>query len=166
MQRNTFHAVNPFSWLNEPSLFAARRAKPPTTGPAFAAGRPEGKAYHRPCRLSRCVSTSATRGERDRARVQARPISLVKGDFGACPKRNPRTVVRQLWGNGKGNFRTRGRFAAATVRGTISLTTEWLTTDTCDGTLVRVGQGVVAVTDLVRRRLVTVRAGQSYLTRP
>ena len=44
---------------------------------------------------------------------------------------------RKLWGDGKGKFRTKGRYAAATVRGT-----RWLTQDTCAGTLVRVTQGV------------------------
>ena len=82
----------------------------------------------------------------------------------ACPKRTlaatkpPRK--RSLWGNGKGKFRTKGRFASATVRGTV-----WLTEDRCDGTLIRVRQGRVQVTDLVRKRSITLRAGQSYLAR-
>ena len=48
--------------------------------------------------------------------------------------------VRRLWGDGKGRFRTKGRYGAATVRGT-----KWLTEDRCNGTLVRVKRGVVAV---------------------
>lgn len=68
--------------------------------------------------------------------------------------------VRRLWGSGKGRFRTRGRHGAATVRGTI-----WLTEDRCDGTLVRVRRGKVAVRDLRKRRTVMVRAGGSYLAR-
>jgi hypothetical protein len=85
-----------------------------------------------------------------------------------CPKRKtsasakgpkpPRT--RSLWGNGKGNFTTNGRYAAATVRGTF-----WLTQDTCNGTLVRVRSGTVRVLDRVRHRMVTVVAGKSYLAR-
>jgi hypothetical protein len=80
-----------------------------------------------------------------------------------CPKRKvaakgPRT--RGLWGNGKGNFTTFGRYATATVRGTV-----WLTQDTCNGTLVRVQSGTVRVLDKVKHRTVTVRAGQSYLAR-
>ena len=67
---------------------------------------------------------------------------------------------RRLWGNGKGRFRTRGRFASAAVRGTT-----WLTEDRCDGTFVRVTVGRVEVFDQVRGRRVTVRAGQSYLAR-
>jgi uncharacterized delta-60 repeat protein len=52
--------------------------------------------------------------------------------------------VRRLWGDGRGRFRTRGRYGAATVRGT-----KWLTLDRCDGTKVRVVRGKVAVEDLV-----------------
>jgi hypothetical protein len=94
-------------------------------------------------------------------------LRLVKGNFAVCPRRKPRgsaataTVVRQLWGDGKGAFRTRGRFAAATVRGT-----NWLTADRCDGTFVRVRQGVIEVNDLPKRRLVTVRAPRTYLATP
>jgi hypothetical protein len=103
--------------------------------------------------------------ENRRAIVELR---LTKGNFSACPKRrkssagqSPTSVVRQVWGNGKGRFRTRGRYGAATVRGT-----RWLTVDRCDGTLFRVAQGVVQVNDVPRRRQVTVRAGGSYLARP
>ena len=64
-------------------------------------------------------------------------------------------------GDGKGRFRTRGRYASATVRGT-----KWLTADRCDGTNVKVARGVVQVADFPQRRQVTVRAGRSYLARP
>jgi uncharacterized delta-60 repeat protein len=68
--------------------------------------------------------------------------------------------VRKLWGDGRGRFRTRGRYGAATVRGT-----RWLTLDRCDGTKVRVVRGKVAVKDLARpnRRPKLLRAGQSTL---
>ena len=49
---------------------------------------------------------------------------------------------RRLWGNGKGRFRTRGRYSAATVRGT-----KWLVEDRCDGTLTKVARGEVEVVD-------------------
>jgi hypothetical protein len=94
-------------------------------------------------------------------------LRLVKGDFSACPKRKPRgtaataKVVRQVWGQGKGAFRTRGRYASATVRGTF-----WLTADRCDGTFVRVRQGVIEVNDVPKRRIVTVRAPRTYLATP
>jgi hypothetical protein len=68
--------------------------------------------------------------------------------------------ARSLWGDGKGNYRTVGRYAAAVVRGTV-----WLTQDTCKGTLVRVQSGTVTVLDAVRHRTVTVPAGKSYLAK-
>jgi hypothetical protein len=93
---------------------------------------------------------------------------LVGGDFRACTRRAisstgalpPTAKVRQLWGKGKGRFRTRGHYAAATVRGTT-----WLTLDRCDGTLVRVSAGKVQVTDFVKRKTVLVSAGKSYLAK-
>jgi hypothetical protein len=75
-------------------------------------------------------------------------------------KKGPRAVLSKLWGNGKGRFRTKGKYSAATVRGTI-----WLTQERCDGTLTRVRRGTVSVRDLKRRRTVTVKAGRSYLAR-
>jgi hypothetical protein len=95
-------------------------------------------------------------------------LKLVKGDFSVCPKRKTSsvgriaaTIVRQLWGDGKGSFRTRGRYASATVLGT-----NWLTADRCDGTNVEVRRGVIRVADLPKRTQVTVRAGRSYLAKP
>ena len=75
----------------------------------------------------------------------------------ALEQATPRKPVRRLWGNGSGNFRTKGRYSSATVRGTI-----WLTEDYCNGTLVRVQQGTVAVRDTVKKRTVLVTAGKSY----
>jgi hypothetical protein len=45
------------------------------------------------------------------------------------------------------------------------LGTIWLTEDRCDGTLIRVLTDKVAVTDLVKHRKVTVKAGHSYLAK-
>ena len=67
----------------------------------------------------------------------------------------------QAFVDGKGRFRTLGRYAGATIRGTI-----WLTEDRCDGTLTHVTRGVVVVRDFRRRVDVTVRAGKSYLAKP
>jgi hypothetical protein len=78
----------------------------------------------------------------------------------AQKKKRSKKKVRHLWGDGKGDFQTRGRGAAATVRGTI-----WLTEDRCDGTLVRVRRGRVAVRDLRLRKTIIVRAGQSYVAK-
>ena len=52
--------------------------------------------------------------------------------------------VRRLWGDGHGRFRTKGRRAAATVRGT-----KWLTEDRCDSTKITVKRGTVVVRDFV-----------------
>jgi len=71
-----------------------------------------------------------------------------------------RRVIRRLRGSGRGRFRIRGRYSAATVRGT-----DWTVTDRCDGTLTTVKRGKVAVRDFRRKRTVTVRAGRSYLAR-
>ena len=78
---------------------------------------------------------------------------------GASAARSKKRLAR-LWGSGKGRFRTRGRFSAATVRGTT-----WLTEDRCDGTLTRVTKGRVAVFDRGLRKRVIATPGRSYLAR-
>ncbi len=75
---------------------------------------------------------------------------------GAKPRHK---VIRHLWGNAKGAFRTKGKYASATVRGT-----QWETLDYCDGTTVIVRVGVVDVLDLVRNVLHSVSAGHSFFT--
>jgi hypothetical protein len=50
--------------------------------------------------------------------------------------------VRRLWADGHGRFRTRGRYSAATVRGT-----RWLVEDRCEGTITEVARGEVEVED-------------------
>jgi hypothetical protein len=71
-----------------------------------------------------------------------------------------RKKVRRLWGEGKGRFRTKGRYGAATVKGT-----KWLTEDRCGSTLVRVKRGRVSVRDAVKRKTVLVTKGHSYAAR-
>jgi hypothetical protein len=73
--------------------------------------------------------------------------------------KKPKT--RKLWGDGKGKFRTRGKYSAATVRGT-----KWLVQDSCAGTLTRVAQGVVSVNDFVLKKTKTVKKGKRYTARP
>jgi hypothetical protein len=94
-------------------------------------------------------------------------LVLKGGSFNRCGARGGRAgaalsrrTIRRLRSNARGRFRTRGRYSAATVRGTV-----WTTTDRCDGTLTRVSRGRVAVRDFRRRRTITVRAGRSYLAR-
>jgi hypothetical protein len=69
--------------------------------------------------------------------------------------------TRKLWGDGKGKFRTRGQYSAATIRGT-----KWLVQDSCAGTLTKVASGVVSVLDNVRHKTILLRAPRSYLARP
>jgi hypothetical protein len=78
----------------------------------------------------------------------------------ADKKKGPKAVLGQLWGSGKGKFRTNGKYSSATVRGTI-----WLVQDRCEGTLTKVTRGTVQVRDFKRKKTVTVKAGQSYLAR-
>ena len=93
------------------------------------------------------------------ARSQCAPL---KGARAAATKKKkgPKAVLGQLWGSGKGKFRTNGKYSAATVRGTI-----WLVQDRCEGTLTKVRRGTVAVRDFKRKKTVTVKAGHSYLAR-
>jgi List-Bact-rpt repeat protein/uncharacterized protein DUF4214 len=93
-------------------------------------------------------------------------ILLTGGNFKACsrttagadakPKPKGKTV-RHAWGNAKGSFRTKGRYAAATVRGTL-----WRTDDYCNGTLITVRRGKLDVFDQVKRKHFLVPAGTSY----
>jgi hypothetical protein len=69
-------------------------------------------------------------------------------------------ILGLLRGKAKGHFRTRGHFAAATVRGT-----EWGVRDRCDGTLTVVTRGVVAVRDFTLHKTVIVKTGHTYLAK-
>jgi fibronectin-binding autotransporter adhesin len=94
-------------------------------------------------------------------------LKLVGGSFAGCPKasraraaarRKKTSSVRHLWGSGKGQFRTQGRYASATIRGT-----KWLTDDRCDGTLIRVTVGAVTVRDLTLKKSLVLKKPKSYL---
>jgi hypothetical protein len=76
-------------------------------------------------------------------------------------RRRSRKRQRSLWGNSKGDFRTKGSYASATERGT-----RWLTQDTCAGTLIHVTQGEVTVDDLPHHRTFLLKAPHSYLAHP
>jgi hypothetical protein len=101
----------------------------------------------RPGQPAKRVTTLLLTGESFKACTARKSAS-------AAAKRKP---VRHVWGNAKGEFRTKGRFAAATVRGTL-----WLTTDFCDGTNIRVLRGRIDVFDRVKRKHILVTAGHSY----
>ncbi|MEV4421893.1 hypothetical protein AB0L40_18195, partial [Patulibacter sp. NPDC049589] len=92
-----------------------------------------------------------------RAVPAAKAVSKAKAKKKA-KKKKPK-VGRRLWGDGKGDFRTRGARATASVRGT-----RWLVEDRCDQTTrVRVFTGVVSTRDRVRNRRVTLTEGGEYI---
>ena len=105
-----------------------------------------------------------------KATVPIAQLTLVGSSFRSCA-RTSRSVraaavkkgksVRHLWGEGSGAFRTKGRYASATIRGT-----RWLTDDRCNGTLVRVAAGAVTVRDLKRRKSLALRAPRTYFAAP
>jgi len=82
------------------------------------------------------------------------------GSGAAASSKHKHGTTRRLWGDAKGNYRSVGRYGAATVGGT-----KWLTQDSCAGTLVRVARGIVSVNDFARHRTVLVRAPKSYLAK-
>jgi hypothetical protein len=94
-------------------------------------------------------------------------LALTGGDFSGCTPGAARAaggpagkVVRALWSQGKGRFKTKGKFASATIRGT-----KWETVDQCDGTLTTVTEGAVSVRDIRLKKNVVVNAGGSYLAK-
>ncbi len=93
---------------------------------------------------------------------------VLSGPLAACPKKGhaaaaaKKPKTRRLWGSGKGNFRTTGKYSAATIRGTT-----WLVQDSsCDGTLTRVKDGVVSVLDNVKHKTFLVKAPHKYIAKP
>lgn len=90
-------------------------------------------------------------------------IGLEGGAFRACAvaaagKQPASHQVRRLWAQAKGRFVTVGRYAAATVRGTV-----WLTADRCDGTFALSKRGVVDTTSADGRLEQLLRPGQSIV---
>jgi hypothetical protein len=73
-------------------------------------------------------------------------------------RRLPSTVLGRLNSSDHGKFTARGQYSAATVRGT-----EYTVTNECAGTLTQVRRGEVSVRDFVRRKTITLFAGQHYL---
>jgi hypothetical protein len=98
-------------------------------------------------------------------------LSIVEGAFAGAPSYALCTphkaadasaasvkTLQLLHASAKGKFRTKGRYSAATVLGTI-----WTIADRCDGTLVHDVTDSVAVNDFVRHKTVIIHGGQSYL---
>jgi hypothetical protein len=94
------------------------------------------------------------------ARSQCAPLKGGARAAATKKKKGPKAVLGKLWGNGKGKFRTTGKYSSATVRGTI-----WLVQDRCEGTFTKVVRGTVRVRDNRRKKTVTVKAGHTYLAR-
>lgn len=69
-------------------------------------------------------------------------------------------ALQLLHATAHGQFRTRGRYAAATVRGT-----QWSISDRCGGTLIVVQRDTVVVQDFVRHVTILLRAHHSYLAK-
>ena len=67
-------------------------------------------------------------------------------------------TLQLLHASAHGKFRTKGRYSAATIRGTI-----WTIADRCDGTLVHAIKDTVSVDDLVLHKTITLHPGNSYL---
>jgi hypothetical protein len=82
-----------------------------------------------------------------------------------CPRRGTQTNTsasraRRLWGNARGRFRTRGRYATATIRGTL-----WMVRDTCTTTTVQAARGTVIARDLTKRKNIRLKAPKKYTAR-
>jgi hypothetical protein len=93
-------------------------------------------------------------------------VTMIGGRIDKCPATGQQASAaasrptRRLWGNARGRFRTRGRYASATVRGT-----QWMVKDTCTATTVQVARGSVLVRDLVKRRNIRLKAPKKYTAR-
>ena len=100
-------------------------------------------------------------------------LSLVEGAFNGAPSyatckahkaleataASSRTL-QLLHASAHGKFRTKGRYSAATVLGTI-----WTVADRCDGTLTHDVTDSVVVNDFVHHKTIVLHAGQSYLAK-
>jgi hypothetical protein len=86
------------------------------------------------------------------------PCPKAKSSARAAAKK-PKT--RKLWGDGKGKFRTKGQYSAATIRGT-----RWYVEDGCRYTRTKVAVGSVNVRDEVKKKTFIVRKGKTYTARP
>ena len=99
-----------------------------------------------------------TGGDFSQCRKGKGPVARAAGKGRGKPKGGQ--VARGLWAAGKGRFRTRGRYGAATVRGT-----RWATVDRCLSTTVKVLEGVVEVEDFGTGEVVEVEAGERHVAR-
>jgi hypothetical protein len=138
-------------------------AAPPARGATDSARFWDGRFEFRQGEGRRPSTTLTLRGGRFRrcGRAGSRPARrAVAAD--QRKRKKKKGSVRRLWGDGEGRFRTRGRYGAATVRGT-----RWLTDDRCGGTSIVVRRGVVTARDLTggRPRTRRLEAGQRTFIR-
>lgn len=96
-----------------------------------------------------------------RKMCERRKFGSKQGKRAQVRERRRRRSGRKLWGSGKGNYKTRGNYGSATVRGTV-----WLVRDRCDGsTLFKVKEGTVRVRDFVKKKSLTLEAGETYIAK-
>jgi hypothetical protein len=89
-------------------------------------------------------SSSRRRGARSALRPSARKLRINVDEKGR-----------------RGGWRVHGRYSIGGSRGT-----DWITEETCNGTVTTVISGTVRVRDLGRRKTVSVHAGERYVARP
>jgi hypothetical protein len=95
------------------------------------------------------------------ASCTARKASIARaGPDAQLAKLSPKVLQTLKASDHGGKFRTKGRYSAATVRGT-----DWWTAERCDGTLTIVKRGSVSVFDDRTRKTIIVKAGHSYLAK-
>jgi hypothetical protein len=110
---------------------------------------------------AKASAAKASAAKASAAKASRAKASAAKAGAGAVSAARKRRPVRRLWGRDHhGSFRTHGRGAIATVRGTT-----WAVADYCDGTRTSVRSGAVSVWDKARHRSILVRAGHSYFAR-
>jgi hypothetical protein len=89
-------------------------------------------------------------------------LFMTGGDFSRCGAakrgRAHPLVVRSMSQTARGRFRVAGLYARATVKNA-----SWLVQDRCDGTRVTTYSGSVRVYDAVKKMVVFVKAGHSYM---
>ncbi len=92
--------------------------------------------------------------------LSSKKVCATLGKGAAVAAKLSSKVLGRIHGSAHGRFVTKGRYSAATVRGTI-----WSVSNQCNGTLTKVTRDVVTVRDFRRRKTITLLSGQSYLAR-
>jgi len=131
-----------------------------TLATADTAGKVQTAAFHRgEFKLLQRASASGLTELQLTGGRSPKACSVSRAAFSAR-KKVSKAVLRGLFGKGHGIYKTSGRHATLTIRGT-----SFLVQDRCDGTFVKVIEGRGDVVDKVRHRIVHLRAGQTYLAR-